>query len=64
MVNFIMGIVNLLGPIRMDSLEKKLSMYEIELVEFKFRYTYDSNGDYTVSYVEDFRNVGIINEYE
>ncbi|WMN11674.1 gliding motility-associated C-terminal domain-containing protein [Marivirga salinae] len=34
---------------------------EIELVEFKIEHTYSSNGDYTVSYVEDFRNVGIIN---
>lgn len=34
---------------------------EIELVEFKFDYTYSTNGDYTVSYVEDFRNVGILN---
>ena len=34
---------------------------EIELVEFKIRHDYNSNGDYVVSYVEDYRNVGIIN---
>jgi gliding motility-associated-like protein len=34
---------------------------EIELVEFKIRHDYGSNGDYVVSYVEDFRNVGIVN---
>jgi len=34
---------------------------EIELVEFKIRHDYNSNGNYNVSYVEDFRNVGIIN---
>jgi gliding motility-associated-like protein len=40
---------------------KELIDDEIELVEFKIEHTYSSNGDYTVSYVEDFRNVGIIN---
>ncbi|SMG46393.1 gliding motility-associated C-terminal domain-containing protein [Marivirga sericea] len=34
---------------------------EIELVEFKIPHNYDSRGDYVVSYVEDFRNVGIVN---
>ncbi|MGM0580411.1 MAG: gliding motility-associated C-terminal domain-containing protein [Bacteroidota bacterium] len=40
---------------------KELIDDEIELVEFKIQHTYSSNGDYTASYVEDFRNVGIVN---
>ncbi|HET8860281.1 gliding motility-associated C-terminal domain-containing protein [Marivirga sp.] len=34
---------------------------EIELVEFKITHQYNSNGDYNVSYQEDFRNAGIVN---
>ncbi|WNB17620.1 T9SS type B sorting domain-containing protein [Marivirga arenosa] len=34
---------------------------EVELVEFKFEYTYRSDGNYIVSYVEDYRNRGIVN---
>tara|TARA_R110002012_G_scaffold79089_2_gene201427 strand:- start:65794 stop:68586 length:2793 start_codon:yes stop_codon:yes gene_type:complete len=34
---------------------------EIELVEFKITHNYSADGNYNVSYVEDFRNVGIIN---
>lgn len=34
---------------------------EIELVQFKIQHTYSGNGNYVISYVEDFRNVGIVN---
>ena len=40
---------------------KELIDEEIELVQFKIEHTFSGNGNYIISYVEDFRNVGIIN---
>ncbi len=40
---------------------KELIDDEVEKVQFRFRHTYSSGGFYTVSYNEDFRNVGIVN---
>jgi hypothetical protein len=40
---------------------KEMIDEEIELVQFRLEHTYSSNGFYTVSYNEDYRNVGIAN---
>lgn len=34
---------------------------EVELVQFRIEHTFPGNGSFTVSYVEDFRNAGIVN---